>query len=154
MWFFPKRYFIDLVKRYYFTNSLLYLSHLTTGLVVFPWALFMHGFNQKSFSLFSKYLIPTVSLSDILNSFMKNPPTEMCTLLIFMSHFSCISHLAILRLFLIIIYSSRIRPKRIAMFVISLMPNTLSRELTWPYTWLPQPMHTAVWRRYWQALLI
>ena len=123
-----RRYFINLIKRYYFTNSFLYFLHLTNIFLAFPRALFMQVFNQKSFSLFSMYLFPTFQVT-VFSSSMKNSPNEIPTFLILWYIFPVFHTWLQFRLFFIFIYISRIRPTRTAkMSIISLIPSTLSKD--------------------------
>lgn len=152
MWVFPKDT-INVVNRYYFTNYFLDVPHLINILLVFPWALFMQGISQKSFSLFSTYLIPNLLLrhSLDLNSFMKNSQIEKPTFQILYYIFPVFYTWPWFRLFFIMIYILRMRIVR--MSIIPLIPTTLSRSDILSGIWFPKSMLIAAWKVHWQELL-
>ena len=122
-----RRYFINLVKRYYFTNSFLYFLQLTNIFPCFSPSFVYASVQPKIlFSFLNIYSPLFKSLSFLLPwkiPQMKHPPFWFYSIyfLYFTLGFGS-------RYFLIFLYISRIRPTRTAkMSIISLISSTVSK---------------------------
>ena len=91
-----KRYFIKLVKRYYFTKFFSLFSPFDKHFPCFPSSFVYARVQPKILSLFAMYLFPTLQVT-VFSFFHEKFPKWNAHLSDFILYISCISHLALVQ---------------------------------------------------------